>query len=343
MGLIRSVKHLRGSDVTDSSGQTVLVTQTTKRVRFSVVVPVYLNEASIGSVVAALEQLGAELGEVVEAVFVVDGSPDGSATLLRRLLADSAGIEGQLIVLSRNFGAFSAVRVGLAAAEGEYVAVMAADLQEPISLIKQFFETLVSGEFDVAVGVRTSRADPRLSRRASAAFWWLFRRYVHGELPRGGVDVFGCTRDVARELVKLDESHTSLIGLLYWVGFRRVEVAYVRQPRRHGKSSWSLRRRVRYLLDSLFSFTDLPVAAIAATGVFGIVASIAISTAVFVAWIGGAIHVPGYTPLMLVVVFMGSLILFALGIASSYVWRTYENTKRRPPAITMSHERFPLS
>jgi glycosyltransferase involved in cell wall biosynthesis len=302
---------------------------------------VYLNEATVAPLVERLEGLAAGLDGPLEVVFVVDGSPDGSLVVLSRLLPDVSAFSSQLISLSRNFGSFSAIRTGLAAAQGEFVAVMAADLQEPVSLVGEFFDVLRRGEHDVAVGTRTSRGDPVASARAARLFWWAYRKLVTPEIPKGGVDVFACTRQVVRELVRLDESHTSLVGLLYWVGFRRVEVPYERQPRPEGRSAWSFRRKLRYLLDSIFSFTDLPITVIIFLGAVGVAVSTVAGVTVFAAWATDQITVAGYTPLMLSLFFMASLILISLGIVGSYVWRTYENSKRRPDAVAMSHERFP--
>src|SRR3954468_6317939 len=309
------------------------------RVRYSVVVPVYGNEPTLPALIEQFGVLAAALDDAVEAVFVVDGSPDGSLPLLRRLLSDETPFASQLISLSRNFGSFSAIRVGLAAAEGDFVAVMAADLQEPIELVADFFAALASGDYDVAVGVRTARADPRMTSVSARASWRILRRFGQPDLPRGGVDVFGCTRQVAGELIRLEESHSSLVGLLYWVGFRRVEVPCERRERTEGKSGWRFRRKVRYMLDNLFSFTDIPVLAIIAIGLLGVVASFVVAVAVFIAWLTSDVTV-GYTPLMLAIVVTASSILFSLGVIGSYVWRTYENTKGRPSAIPMSHERF---
>src|SRR5438552_1928789 len=164
-----------------------------RRPTYSVVVPVYLNEATLASLVERLDGLAGELDGALEVVFVVDGSPDGSLVLLRRLLAEERRFSAQLIALSRNFGSFSAVRAGLAVAEGDYIAMMAADLQEPVSLVHDFFRGLASGEHDIAVGVRQSRDDPISDALPARAFWWLYRRLVQHEIPRGGVDVFGCT------------------------------------------------------------------------------------------------------------------------------------------------------
>ena len=312
----------------------------TPRHRCSVVVPVYGNEGTIPALVERLDEIARVIAGGLEVVFVVDGSPDGSQRLLRDLLSGERAFTSQLIALSRNFGAFSAVKAGLEAARGDLVAVMAADLQEPASLVEEFFARLETGDCDVAVGVRAARDDPASSATASRLFWWLYRRLVQPEIPPGGVDVFACTRAVARHLASLDESHTSLVGLLYWLGYRRVEVPYARLARPSGKSAWSLRKRLRYLQDSIFSFTSLPIALITAVGVVGVLASFTYAVVVFVFWATGRIDVQGYTPLMLSILFMASAILIGLGIVGSYVWRTYENSKRRPTSVVMSHEEF---
>ncbi len=309
-------------------------------VRYSVVVPVYGNEGTLATLVDELATLAAGVDGPLEAVFVVDGSPDGSLVVLRRLLAEQRSFSAQLIALSRNFGSFSAIRVGLAAASGDYVGVMAADLQEPTRLVQDFFTALSSGEHDIAVGVRTARADPFITVLASRIFWSAFRRLGQPELPRRGVDVFACTRQVAGELIRLRESHSSLVGLLYWVGFRRVEIPYERRSRTVGKTGWKFRRKLRYFLDSIFSFTDIPILAIILIGMVGVAVSLAVGVAVLVAWLAGAVHVEGYTPIMLAIVFTASSVLVSLGVIGSYVWRTYENTKGRPAAIPMTHEHF---
>jgi glycosyltransferase involved in cell wall biosynthesis len=304
------------------------------------VVPVYRNEETLAAVVERLDGLAGDLVGELEGVFVVDGSPDASLLLLRRLLSEKRRFSSQLIALSRNFGSFSAVRAGLAAAEGEYIAMMAADLQEPVTLVRDFFRGLAAGEHDIAIGVRAGRDDPVRDVLPARIFWWLFRRLVEPAIPSGGVDIFGCTRQVADQLLRLEESHTSLVGLLYWVGFRRLEVPYERQPRLVGTSGWGFRRKMRYLLDSIFSFTDLPITLIIVLGAIGVSVSTVWSIVVLTAWAAGKIHVPGYTPLMLALFFVTSTILTALGLVGSYVWRTYENSKGRPSVVPMTHERF---
>lgn len=307
--------------------------------RYSLIIPVYKNEPTLPPLVAALSQLSAQLDGLLEVVFVVDGSPDRSHAVLRDALTRS-GLAAQLISLSRNFGSFAAIRMGLDAAHGPYFAVMAADLQEPPELAAEFFRTLEAGQVDVVVGVRQSRGDPWLSAASSRLFWAAYRRFVQPEVPPGGVDVFGCNKVVRDALLRLRESNSTLIGLLFWLGFRRAELPYVRLPRPVGRSAWSFRRKLRYLMDSCFALTDLPINLIMAVGAFGLSASVILSVVVFVAWLVGAIPVPGYTPVMLLLLTAFTALMLSLGVIGSYVWRTFENTKNRPLYVPMVHEVF---
>jgi glycosyltransferase involved in cell wall biosynthesis len=306
---------------------------------YSIVIPVYRNEEALPALLKRLESLNRELADELEAVFVVDGSPDGS----HRLLAESLPrfrFRSQLVSLSRNFGSFAAIRQGLAVAEGPYFAVMAADLQEPPELVLEFFRLMREGVADIVVGRRTGRSDPFISALASRMFWGVYRRLIQPEVPQGGVDIFGCTNAVRDMLLRLDESNSSLVGLLFWLGFRRAEVPYERQPRQHGSSGWSTRRKLKYLMDSAFAFTDLPISALLAIGAIGVLASVVVAAFVLIARLSGAITVLGYTPLTLLILFSLSANLFALGIVGSYVWRTFENSKRRPLYVPLSHDVF---
>jgi glycosyltransferase involved in cell wall biosynthesis len=305
----------------------------------SLVIPVYRNEESISDLLAVLEELNRKLGGAFEAVFVVDGSPDRSLELLKELLP-GAGFVSQILSLSRNFGSFAAIRAGLSAGGGDIFAVMAADLQEPPELILSFREALESGRYDVAVGCRDSRSDALRDRLFSAAFWGLYRALIQDEVPRGGVDVFGCTRRFRGEILALGESNSTLVGLIFWLGFRRVEFRYRRLPRQHGRSAWSFRRKFRYLLDSCFAFSDLPIRLLSLAGLTGIALSLTFGTVVIVARATGYIEVPGYAGTVLIVMFFGGLNSLGIGILGEYLWRTFENTKARPGYVVVSRAEF---
>jgi hypothetical protein len=135
------------------------------------------------------------------------------------------------------------------------------------------------------------------------------------------------------QLLRLEESRSSLIALIFWMGFRRKLVGYERQERQEGRSSWTLSKRIDYMMDSVFAFTDLPIRLVTRIGLMGSLGATALGVAVATAKFSGLIEVPGYAATMLVVLFLGALNLLALGLVGTYAWRTYENTKRRPTAI----------
>jgi glycosyltransferase involved in cell wall biosynthesis len=305
----------------------------------SLVIPVYRNEASLPELLEALGRVQARLRSRLEVLFVVDGSPDGSVQVLQRLLPDQ-GFASHLIALSRNFGSFAAIRAGLAQARGDLFAVMAADLQEPPELLVEFERALADGNADVVVGTRRNRADTLATRVLARAFWSLYRRFVHHELPPRGVDVFACNRAFRDQLVALPEANTSLVGLIYWLGFARAEVAYDRAPRRHGRSAWSLPRRFRYSLDSAFAFSDLPIRLMELVGALGLLLAIALGMVVLYAKLSGSIPIPGYAATVLVIMFFGALNALGLGVIGEYVWRAYENGKGRPGFVVARHTRF---
>jgi len=305
----------------------------------SLVVPVYRNAENIPALLDALVDLNARLNGNLEVVFVIDGSPDDSYERLAASLPQKI-LRSQLLRLSRNFGSFAAIRAGLEAARGERFAVLAADLQEPPDLIVAFDERLRSGTCDVVIGTRSSRADPSLGRLGAATFWFAYRHWVQADVPPGGVDVFGCTRQVRDEILKLRETNSSLIGLLFWVGFRRDLVPYDRRARAVGRSAWTFTKKLRYLSDSVFNFTDLPVRLLFRIGSLGTIASVLGAAIILVAKLTSRITVPGYTATALIVVFFGALNCLGLGIIGGYVWRTLENSKGRPNFLVASRDTF---
>lgn len=305
----------------------------------SLVVPIYGNEGSIDALLDAIRGIQASTGPGFEAVFVVDGSPDRSYALLHERLPQ-AGFTAQLISLSRNFGSFPAIRVGLEFARGRVIAVMAADLQEPPELVVKFLEVLGHGDVDVAFGVREGRQDPALSRLASRMFWDVYRRFVMPDIPKGGVDIFAVTSRFRDRLLQLRESNTSLLAQLFWLGGRRAFVPYERRERRHGRSSWTLRKKLRYLSDSVFAFTDLPVRILILLGLVSMAVAILLTMVTLVAKVFGLLTVPGYAGTLLTVLFFGAFNSLGLGVVGAYAWRAFENTKSRPLAVVQSEEFF---
>jgi glycosyltransferase involved in cell wall biosynthesis len=304
----------------------------------SLVITVYRSAGLIPALIDRVEHVAAEVGGDLEAVFVVDGSPDDSMALLMKSLS-SRDIRARLVEHSRNFGALAAARTGLECARGTRIALMASDLQEPSDLVIQFFSRLASGEVDVVAGERISRDDRGDS--AATLYWRLYRRFVMSDIPRAGVDVFACTSTVRDVVCSLETVHTSIISQMFWVGFRRELVPYHRLPSPR-KSGWSLSRKLRYTADSVFAFTDLPVRMLWATGAIGLATAIVLGASVLIGRAVGDITVPGYAATVLVVIFFASLNLLGLGIVGSYAWRAYETVKGRPSAIVRTITEFPV-
>ena len=311
----------------------------TGEISHSLVIPVYRNEAFLPELLHVIADIAANVPGRMEVVFVIDGSPDRCEEWLLTHLSQYT-VPAQLVALSRNFGSFAAIRVGLAQARGEYIAVMAADLQEPPELVTEFFRVLGSGQHDVAVGTRASRDDPLAGRAASGLFWRIYRVLVQPEMPVAGVDMFAVTRKARDALLRLEESHSSLVAQLLWIGFNRIEVPYARRARAHGESGWTLRKKLRYLFDSLFSFTDIPITILTVIGFAGTFAFLGLGAVLLVLRLAGVIQVEGYTAIMVAILFSASLILLGLGIVGNYVWRTYENTKQRPLGIIRAQREF---
>jgi glycosyltransferase involved in cell wall biosynthesis len=308
---------------------------------FSLIVPIYNNAANIPELLDALEDMDAFLVDPLEVIFVIDGSRDNSSSMLEQNLPGKT-YESRLVYHSRNYGAFSAVRTGLAYARGTYCAVMAADLQEPPELILEMFEQIQQSETDVVVAYRNNRDDPFFSRFFSACFWWLYRSFVIPDIPTGGIGTIACNQVFKQELLKLEEKGSSLIGLVYWLGFRRKEIPYDRKKRSRGKSGWSFSKKVNYFFDSLFSFSDLPIKVLITVGSIGFTLSSFMGLALFINKLfGSGAAVPGYIGTMVTILFFSCINIIGLGIIGAYVWRAFSNTQQRPSSIIMDEKHFP--
>jgi glycosyltransferase involved in cell wall biosynthesis len=305
----------------------------------SLVIPVYRNEENLPRLLMELETFASSFGDPLEVVFVVDGSPDASLRILQERLPRWP-VRSQLVELSRNFGSFAAIAAGMRAARGEYMAALSADLQEPLSLVREFHRLMAAGDADVVFGHRTGRADARSSSVMSDLFWRLYRRFVVPDMPKGGVDMFGCTRAVRDVFTGMKEVNTNLIALLLWLGFRRAFVPYERQARLEGKSAWTFSRKMRYAIDSVFAFTDLPIRALLVMGTVGTALAIVAGVTVFIGWATGHVPVLGYTPLMLVITFFGGLTALGLGITGQYLWLTLQNSRGRPPFVVRAADAY---
>jgi glycosyltransferase involved in cell wall biosynthesis len=305
----------------------------------SLVIPIYRNEENLERLLAELCKLQGRMPEDLEVVFVVDGSPDNCLEILRRQLP-SMPLPTQLVSLSRNFGSFSAVLAGLGAGSGDRFAVLAADLQEPPELILQFSEALKNDTADIVFGCRTKRTDPWISELSSRLFWLIYRKLVVKEMPPGGVDVFGCTKQVRNHVLRFREVNTNLIALLFWLGFRRHYIAYERLPRLQGKSAWTFAKKFEYCLNSIFNFTDLPIRFLLVIGSTGCILAAIAGVIVLITRLQGHVPVQGYTMTALFILFFGGLTTLGFGIIGQYLWLALQNVRGRPNYLIATSERY---
>ena len=217
---------------------------------------------------------------------------------------------------------------------------MAADFQEPPELVVKSFEVLEKENIDVVIAARTSREDSFFTKLPAKIFWYLYRKMVVSDMPEGGVDLFSCNDIFRKQLLGLRESHSSLIAQVFWLGCRRKIIKYNRRERESGVSAWTFRKKVNYMMDSVFSFTDLPLKLLTRVGFVGMVIFAICGFFTFISKVFGMIDVAGYTTTFLTIGFFGAMNLFGLGVVGSYTWRIYENTKQRPLVISIEKKVF---
>ncbi|MBI4867774.1 MAG: glycosyltransferase family 2 protein [Candidatus Wallbacteria bacterium] len=293
----------------------------------SIVVPVYYNEGSLPQLFERLREVTREQPWKAEFVFVDDGSKDGSF----KRLAEFAGEEprARVVKLSRNFGSFTAIVAGLSHAAGDCCVVISADLQDPPELIPKMVSLWESGN-EVVLATRANRDDPWSQRLFSAIFYKLFRLLAMSDMPEGGFDFVLIDRKAVDVLTETREKNTSLVGLILWLGFDRAVITYDRQQREHGHSMWTLAKKLKYFVDSFIAFTLLPLRLSAMLGVLVAAAAFVYAGVVLAAYFLYEIPVRGWPSLMIVTLGLGGVQLITLGVLGEYLWRSLDETRRRP-------------
>lgn len=302
----------------------------------SIIVPVYGNAASLRELLSRLQGMAGAQPERFEFVFVDDGSRDNSFEVLQALAAGESRV--RVVKLSRNFGANAALLAGLEYAEGSAVAAISADLQDPPEIIADMLGHWRNGR-KVVVATRESREDPGLTALFSKAFYALFRRFAVPSMPPGGFDCFLIDRHICELVRRTEEKNTYLMGLILWFGYEPAVVGYHRAARAagHGRSMWTLGRKLKYFIDSFVAFSYLPVRAASVLGLaFAVLGLLYAGVVLLMALISG-FEVHGWASLMIVLLVVAGVQLMMIGILGEYVWRSLEETRRRPRFVV---ERF---
>ncbi len=300
---------------------------------FSIVVPVYHNASSLGDLLAALQAVADKNPEDdFEFIFVDDGSVDDSFTVLEKL----AGREPRMKVvkLSRNFGSNPAITAGMSQAAGDAVAAIAADLQDPPALLHDMIE-LWRGDHKVVIAARRGRQDPFPTSLLSDVFYRLFRRYAIKTMPERGFDFFLIDRQVCALINDIQENNAYLMGLILWLGFDPYVLYYDREARKqeYGQSMWSLKRKLKYFVDSFVAFSYFPIRLASALGLLFSVLGLLYALWIIYARLALGIETEGWASLMIVVLIAAGVQMLILGIVGEYMWRSLDETRRRPRFI----------
>ena len=295
----------------------------------SIVVPCYNEEQSLPLYWAACSQQAAQLDVNVEWWFVDDGSTDGTLQLLREM--NQRDERAHYVALSRNFGKEGAMFAGLEAARGEYVVFMDADLQDPPELLESMLRGIRLEGYDCVATRRVNRdGEPKLRSFFARAFYRLINRISQTEIVDGARDYRMMTRQMADSILSLREVSRFSKGIFSWVGFRTKWLAYQNVNRAAGESRWSFWKLLLYSVDGIIGFSTMPLAIASITGVVFCVLAVGLLLFFFLKTIFFGDPVAGFPATICMVLLLGGIQLFCVGILGQYLSKTYLETKKRP-------------
>jgi dolichol-phosphate mannosyltransferase len=306
----------------------------------SVVVPLYNEEGNVPELVrrisVVLDRFVAP-GDDYEIVAVNDGSRDETLAKLRDAQRES---QPRLVVvdLSRNFGHQIAATAGLETARGDAIILMDGDLQDPPELIEAFLAKWREG-YDVVYATRRRRKGESFFKLFTAqVFYRTIRRLTNVSIPVDTGDFRLMSRRVVEALGETRERHRFLRGLVSWVGFKQIGVEYDREARFSGTTKYPFSKMLRFALDGITSFSEIPLRFATYLGFFVSIFAFIYSVVVLILKIIG-LNEPGYTSTMVAILFLGGVQLIGMGILGEYVGRIYDQVKGRPLYLLSSVER----
>lgn len=299
--------------------------------KISIVVPVYYNENNLHPLYRDIqEKIINRINFDYELVLVDDGSKDQSWSVMQEIAESDPNVK--IIHLSRNFGSHAAILCGLEHSTGDCAVVKAADLQEPTEMILEMYARWQKGN-NVVLAVREGRDESASQTMFANLYYWLVRKTALPQMPKGGFDTFLLDRKVIEVLERMDERNSAITGQILWSGFKTDVVYYVRKAREIGKSRWTLKKKIRLVADTLFSFSNLPIVFITTVGFLSCIGSLIWAVIVLASKIMGLIEVSGFTTMFIFQLFSFGIIMMTLGLLGGYLWRTFDASRNRPVYI----------
>ncbi len=296
--------------------------------KLSIIIPVYYNEKN-------LQPLYEDIREKIiipalfdyEIIMVDDGSGDNSWAEMEKIAAADPNVF--IYHLSRNFGSHAAILCGLEHCSGDCAVVKAADLQEPTEIIPEMYKRWQEGN-NVVLAVREGRSDGAASEFFSNFYYWLVRKFALKQMPKNGFDIYLIDRKVIEVLRLMDEKDSALTGQILWSGFKTAEVPYVRQERKIGRSRWTLSKKIRLVMDTLYSFSTVPITVVTIVGAMAFIVSLLWGLVVLINKIAGNIPVSGFTTMFIFQLFSFGITMTTLGVIGGYLWRAFDASRNRP-------------
>ena len=294
----------------------------------SFVIPVFRNERAI---TLTYEKIKATLAKDLSAydyefVFVDDGSDDGSLQELLRLREGDSRV--RIISFTRNFGQMAAILAGLKGARGDLVLHLSADLQDPVELIPRMVRDYESGS-ELVVAHRADREDALTARLTSRLFYKIIR-LSFPQLPSGGFDYVLMARRVVDTFNSIEVRNRFFQGDLLWMGYKTTFIPYTRVKRPIGRSQYTFAKRLKNSLDAILDSSYLPIRFISAIGALIALTGFLYALNIVYWRLRYGLAFPGQAPIMILILVIGGVLMLMLGIVGEYIWRIYDEVKRKP-------------
>ncbi len=298
-----------------------------RKKKVSIIIPVYNEASNIEKLFSELHSVLSNLHYNYEVIFVDDGSSDDSLSRIRKLTTEFSFVF--FIELSRNFGHQNALKAGLDLSKGDCAITMDSDLQHPPSLIPELLSKWESGNDIVYTRRKENKKLPWFKRKTSSLFYLLINKLSDLKLENGTADFRLMDRKVLNAFSQLKENELFLRGLVKWAGFRQIAVDYSPQDRHSGKSKYNIFKMISLAFNAVTSFSTRPLKLIAYIGLTLFLLSLCFFPYVLISYFLDK-TISGWTSLMMVVIFFGSLQLLILGIIGLYFSRMVVQSKQRP-------------
>lgn len=270
-------------------------------------------------------------------VFVDDGSSDGTYSKLESIY-EKSNKNVQVISFSRNFGKEAAIYAGLNESDADMVCLIDADLQQRPETVLEMLDVLESNsELDCVTAYQKNRKEGKLISSMKSTFYKIINNIAEVDFVNGASDFRLLRRGMVDAILQMTEYHRFSKGIFSWVGFKTEYIPYEASERASGESKWGLRKLLKYAVEGIISFSTLPLKISTAIGLIFSVLSMIYLVAVVIQKIAFGINVPGFATTIVLILFMGGIQLFFLGILGEYLSKIYIQTKNRPIYIKKKH------